>query len=453
MIYTVMPGDTLFLLARRFNTTIESIMALNNLTSTSLTAGQRIIIPLYTEVVVNVDRANVRTGAGVNYPVKAVMVRGARLPVIGDTQGWYRVVLFDESDGWISATTVNRRVYGGEKPIIVNVGFYTLEEGPTLPSSFNSFVNNTAQISQLPIFMWRISQSNPTTVEKFGQFTDQEVRTLVAIAHRNNIKIMPVVHNLLYRPGGVALAKDIVRELVRVPQNRTAFAFSLVRLIEQYNFDGVNIDIEDVHVEDSQNLSALFMEISRVLRSRGYYFSASVPSRISDEPFNPFSDPFDYSVIGQAVDQFVVMLYNEFGWPGSPPGPPVTIGWMDRVVRYTMTKMPAWKIVAAVSVFGFDFNLDTGRNTYVTYEMAVNRAANYNSEIIFDEETQTPMFSYTDAQGNRHEVWFEDTRSLRAKIDLAWRLGISGVALWRLGMEDPGIWNMLANEVVVKKLY
>jgi len=105
---------------------------------------------------------------------------------------------------------------------------------------------------------------------------------------------------------------------------------------------------------------------------------------------------------------------------GKPAGPAVTIGWMERVLRYTMSKMPRDKIMAAVSVFGFDFNLTTGRNTYVTYQSAINLARRYNSEIIFNEERQTPMFTYRDAQGNQHEVWFEDARSLRSKIQLAW---------------------------------
>lgn len=451
IIYTVRSGDSLYLIARRFNTTIESIMALNNLTSTQLRVGQRLTIPIYTEVVVNVDNANVRSGPGTNYSILVRMTRGARLPVIGFSNNWYRIRLFNGREGWISGNIVIRRVYDGNKPITGVLGFYTLEEGPTLPSSFASFANNTGLLSSTGLFMFRISAANPTTIEKFGDFTDQDIRNLVAIAHRNNVKIMPVVHNLLYRPGGTTLAKNVVKVLVSDPRNRNAFALNLVNLIERYGFDGVNIDIEDVFIEDSDNLSLLYTEIAEVLKPRGYYFSASIPSRISDEPFNPFSDPFNYSVIGRSVDEFVVMLYNEFGWPGSPPGPAVTIGWMNRVLQYTMTKMPKNKIVAAVSVFGFDFNLTTGRSTYVTYQSAVNLAQRYNSRIIFNEERQTPMFSYTDAQGNRHEVWFENARSLRAKIQLAWDLGIKGVALWRLGMEDPAIWTMLRDEVVVRK--
>lgn len=452
MVYVVKPGDSLFSISRRFNTIIESIIVLNNLTNTSLSVGQRLRIPLYTEVIVRVDRANIRNRPNLGAAVIASMVRTARLPVTGAFEDWYRVRLHDGTTGWVSRTVVSLRVHDGSKPIIENVGFYTLAEGPSLPSSFNSFVNNTAQLSQVPLFMWRISSANPTVVEKFGQFTDQDIRTLVAIGHRNNIKMMPVIHNLLYRPGGTTLAKNVIKVLVSDPRNRAAFIQNVINLIEAFDFDGVNIDIEDVFIEDSKGVSALYTELGAALKRRGYFLSASVPARIRDQPFNPFSDPFEYAPIGRAVDQFIVMLYNEHGWPGSGPGPVVSSGWMERVLNYTISKMPKEKIVAAVSVFGFDFNLTTKRNQYVTHEAAINLARRYNKTVIFDQETLTPMFAYTDGQGNEHEVWFEDAASIRAKANIAWRLGIGGLALWRLGMEDPAIWSMFARDIVVKRI-
>jgi len=440
--YIVKPGDTLYTIANRFNTTVESIIKLNNLTSPMLMIGQRLQIPLYTEVVVNVDSANVRMGPGYEYPVMTKMAKGARLPVFGVLNNWYKVGLFDGGEGWISRDIVNTYVYGGEDPISTILGFYTLEEGPTLPSSYDSFVNNADVLSEIGLFTYRISAENPTEIEKFGDFTDEYIDDIVNIAHRQNISVLPVVHNLLY-PG--------VNKMVSSKQNRDALIQNIIELIEKYDFDGVNIDIEDVNLEDSENLSKFYTELGMELDKKGYILSASVPSRVSDEPFNPFSDPFDYGKIGEAVDEFVVMLYNEHGWPGSPPGPAVSIGWMERVLNYTMTKMPKEKIVAAVSVFGFDFNLTTGKNTYVTYQMAMDLAQKYDKEVMFDEETKTPMFSYVDEEGNEHEVWFENEESIKAKIDLAWKLGIKGIALWRLGMEDPEMWNMLREDVVVKK--
>ncbi len=449
--YTVKSGDSLYAIAQQFNTTVESIIILNDLTGTALDVGQTLVIPAYSEAVVTARVANIRSGPSMVNDVVVQMVKDARLPVIGIQDSWFKVRLFNGDTAWISNKVSSLRAYDGSQPIVDIYSYYTLAEGPQLPSSYKSFVRNTGEISSLGLFLFRIELENPTEIEKFGQFTDQEVNTLVTIAHQNNIQTLAVVHNLLYKRGDTTPSKEVVKTLVSEPANRTAFALNLVELIEKYNFDGVDIDIEDVYEEDRERLSLLYDEIGRTLRERGYYFSAAVPSKVSAEDPSEFAKPFDYSALGAAVDQFVVMLYNEHGWPGSGPGPVVSIGRMERVLRYAMTQMPKEKIVGAVSVFGFDFNLETDRSSYVTYDMAIERAEKYNQEIIFDEETQTPMFAYTDEEGQRHEVWFENRDSIKAKAALADELGIKGIALWRLGMEDPAIWPMLDEELVVRK--
>jgi spore germination protein YaaH len=311
-------------------------------------------------------------------------------------------------------------------------------------------VANTENISQNGLFLFRINKDNPTTIDKFGEFTDNEVLELVRIGHRNNVKMLATVHNLLYDEG-VELAKQVVHVLVSSEQNMNAFALNLVKLVEKYGLDGVDIDIEDVLEEDRNRLTQLYRVIGRVFDNRGYFFSTAVPSKTGPQDPSVFAKPFDYPNLHQPTDQFVVMLYNEHGWPGSGPGPVVSIGRMEKVLRYAMSVMPKEKIVAAVSVFGFDFNLQTGRAAYASFDRAMALAAKYNKQITFDVETQTPMFAYKDEQGVNHEVWFENQASIKAKAELANRLGIRGLALWRLGMEDKGMWDMLENEAVVRK--
>ncbi|MFP5110536.1 LysM peptidoglycan-binding domain-containing protein [Neobacillus sp. C211] len=448
--YVIKSGDTLYQIAGRYNTTVESIVALNNLQSMSLNVGQKIRIPVYSEVIVNVDSANVRQRPGANFSVIAQMDRGARLPLIGVQGDWYKVALFNGNPGWISKTVSTLRAYDGSDPIIQILGYYTLSEGPTLPSSYQSFVTNIENISQNGLFLFRINKDNPTTIGKFGEFPDEQVRELVRIGHRNNVKMLATVHNLLYEEG-VELAKQVIHVLVSSEQNMNAFALNLVRLVERYGLDGVDIDIEDVLEEDRNRLTQLYRVIGRVFDARGYFFSTAVPSKTGPTDPSVFAKPFDYPNLHQPTDQFVVMLYNEHGWPGSGPGPVVSIGRMEKVLRYAMSVMPKGKIVAAVSVFGFDFNLQTGRAAYASFDRAMALAAKYKKEIIFDEETKTPMFAYTDEKGVKHEVWFENRASIKAKAELANRLGIRGLALWRLGMEDKGMWDMLENEVVVRK--
>jgi spore germination protein YaaH len=57
----------------------------------------------------------------------------------------------------------------------------------------------------------------------------------------------------------------------------------------------------------------------------------------------------------------------------------------------------------------------------------------------WDDANAATRLTYTQ-DGVSHEVWFEDARSISAKLDVAQRYGVDGVFLWMYGPEDPGIW-------------
>lgn len=63
-------------------------------------------------------------------------------------------------------------------------------------------------------------------------------------------------------------------------------------------------------------------------------------------------------------------------------------------------------------------------------EAAPLLAAQYGAEIQFDEQAQTPYFTYQDEAGQPHEVWFEDARSALAKFGLLTEYGLSGLGYW-----------------------
>ena len=51
--------------------------------------------------------------------------------------------------------------------------------------------------------------------------------------------------------------------------------------------------------------------------------------------------------------------------------------------------------------------------------------------------------SYYDEQGREHEVWFEDARSVRAKLDLVPLYGLRGVSYWNIMKFLPQNWAVL----------
>ena len=63
-------------------------------------------------------------------------------------------------------------------------------------------------------------------------------------------------------------------------------------------------------------------------------------------------------------------------------------------------------------------------------EAAAQLAFDTGSEIFFDEQAQTPWFSYTGMDGAVHEVWFEDVRSSLAKFELVRQYGLGGLGYW-----------------------
>ena len=61
---------------------------------------------------------------------------------------------------------------------------------------------------------------------------------------------------------------------------------------------------------------------------------------------------------------------------------------------------------------------------------AVELAARYHAEILFDETAMVPYFYYTDENFQEYVVWFEDARSIRAKLQTALDYGFYGVSYW-----------------------
>lgn len=58
---------------------------------------------------------------------------------------------------------------------------------------------------------------------------------------------------------------------------------------------------------------------------------------------------------------------------------------------------------------------------------------------------QAPYYHYTDRGGREHAVWFEDARSIEAKLHLADEYHLQGVGYWNLARPFPQNWAVLAS--------
>ena len=122
-----------------------------------------------------------------------------------------------------------------------------------------------------------------------------------------------------------------------------------------------------------------------------------------------------------------------------------------RVVEYALTEIPAEKLWLGIPNYGYDwplpFRQGVTKATSISNQYALQLALRYGVEILFDDTAQTPWFRYTDEQGVEHEVWFEDARSIQAKLQLALQYGIGGVAYWNLLRPFSQNWALLSQKI------
>lgn len=130
------------------------------------------------------------------------------------------------------------------------------------------------------------------------------------------------------------------------------------------------------------------------------------------------------------------------------------IGPVRDVLEYAITEMPPSKITMGQNLYGYDWTLPFVEGTVakaLSPQAAIQLAADYNAEILYDQKAQAPYFKYTDSEGRLHEVWFEDARSIQAKFNLIKELNLRGISYWKLGLAFPQNWLLLADNFHITK--
>ena len=125
------------------------------------------------------------------------------------------------------------------------------------------------------------------------------------------------------------------------------------------------------------------------------------------------------------------------------------------VLDYAVTEIPAEKIFLGVPNYGYDWPLpvDLGvtRATSISNQYAVELARRYGGSIQYDQTAQAPWFRYRDENGTQHEVWFEDARSIQAKLGLVKEYGLSGAGYWNLMRPFPQNWPVLNSAFLIRE--
>ena len=124
------------------------------------------------------------------------------------------------------------------------------------------------------------------------------------------------------------------------------------------------------------------------------------------------------------------------------------INKVREVLDFAVSQILPEKVLMGMSNYGYDWTLPyvrgESRAKTIGNVEAIQIARENNAVIQFDELSQAPYFNYT-VDGVEHEVWFEDARSINARLQLVPEYGLKGVGYWQLMKYFRQNWMVLNN--------
>lgn len=296
-------------------------------------------------------------------------------------------------------------------------------------SATDSLMKNMKSIDELAFFWYSFDETGKINRSKSADLS------LKTTAQKSGVKAYALVHNL----SGNQFNPQLAHKVLADSKIRTTFINNLVTLATNENWDGIFMDIEKVLPTDRNLFTTFIGELQSALKAKDKVLNVAVHAKYYDDPNDVWAGATDYVAIGKIADQVTIMTYDEHSI-GTTEGPIASKGWVNRVMNYATGKIPKGKIIMGIPIYGYEWSSD---KPLLPNSMSVGNAAElarkHSVDILYDESQEVPHFSFT-VSGVRHDVHFENSRSLTAKLDIVKKSQIHGVAIWRLGLEDQAMW-------------
>ncbi|WP_246321295.1 glycosyl hydrolase family 18 protein [Paenibacillus germinis] len=221
----------------------------------------------------------------------------------------------------------------------------------------------------------------------------------------------------------------------------------LLGFAQTYNLQGINIDFENVHLKDKENLVQFVRELTPFMHEQGLAISIDVTPKSTNEMWSMF---YDRPALAEVVDYMMLMAYDEY-WASSPKSGSVSsLPWTERSVTQLLgsEKVPPSKLVLGVPFYTRQWTEETknGKTTVTSKTLTMEAA-----QTIIKDKKLTPTFladtgqNYVEYKDGEKliRIWLEDETSMKARLELVKKYDLAGVASWRRGFEQPTTWKVI----------
>lgn len=418
-IYVVRRGDSTYSIASRFGLSVEELARANDLSDPSaLAVGQALFVPVIS-VIHTVRRGQSLYSIAQLYQTTVSSITAANPSLSGSAviyPGQKLTIPFpDERWGELE---VNAFVYPG--------------------------VSQSTLSSVMPWLTWlSIFASMTDTQGNLSPINDDAVVNAALAA-----STAPMLTVVNMRPSG-GFSSDIAHSVLTNRAAQDNLMNNLTAALSSGRYKGVVLDFEYIYSFDRESYNQFLQRVVETLHPLGYYVFTALAPKISAAQSGLLYEAHDYAFHGKWADRVILMTY-EWGYTYGPPMSVAPVNMVRKVLDYAVTVIPSGKILMGVPNYGYDWTLPFVQGSAarsISNAYAPTLAVTNNADILFDQPSQTPYFNYTAADGKRHEVWFDDARSIRAKLRLVADYALAGISIWTADRQFSQLW------LVIQSMY
>lgn len=319
--------------------------------------------------------------------------------------------------------------------------------------NLRAFRDNAELFSDVSPF-WH-ALTGDTSVSDQERSSDRSA--VISAARQAGVPVVPAITD--------GMGRGRLAQALADPQRRSTIVATMVSLVETRGYDGLDLDLEGFAFADGRSTwsttrpawVAFVTELGGELRSRGKALHVTIPPTYnSNRTANSGYWVYDYAGIAPHVDRVRLMAYD---YSVGSPGPIAPYWWVERVVDYAVTQIPAHKVVLGIPAYGRNWVTDVAGScpdgtslarTAVTSAGAWDLAAKHQANVRWDAANQESYFEYEqrfasdDAECTvTRTVHFVGGEATQARAGLALERDLRGVALWTVGGADAGTWQEL----------